>query len=201
MDKNGQLIHGPNTMEFFRNKIQDAISHKHVETSDMAEFYLVNLLDEYCASSSLFSVEGEGPVMKPLALLLKQAVESDSLKKKQHLKRLGDTALYVAGFFADYINKSIVSLDYYISMGGSAYGALAELTRQKAVSALYLELAIKFAILVDVLAEVAPWSQHLNNRRLIEIYARWLKNGDERLRQILEQEGIDTSGNLHMINP
>ena len=194
-------IHRASIAEFFRARIQDAKNDTGVDTSEMAEFYLVNLLDEYHESSKLFHVEGEGPVMKPLALLLKRAFEAEPLEQRKYLKRLGDTALYVAGFFTDYIHKSMVNLDYYIGMGGGAYGSLSNLVKQKHFQELYYELAIKFAALVNVLSEVAPWSQHIDNRQLVQIYARWLETGDEKLKEVLEREGIDTSDEQHSINP
>lgn len=183
-------IHHAGMSEFFRSRIKNAMDGMGVEASEMAEFYLVNLLGEYHESSKLFSLEGDGPVMKPLALLLKQAQEGDCRQQREYLKRLGDTALYVAGFFTDYIHRSLVSLDYYISMGGGAYGTLSTLARQKQFQELFYELAIKFAVFVDVLADVAPWSKHIDNRYLVRIYARWLESRDERLKEILEREGI-----------
>lgn len=189
------------TLEFFRGRVQDAIGHRGIETSEMAEFYLVNLLDEYHETSKFFAMEGDGPVMKPLAEILHEAQLADEAKKRQYLKRLGDTALYVSGFFADYIHKSLVNVDYYIGMGGSAYVSLSSMARQKALQELFYELAVKFNVLVDVLAEVAPWSKHVDNQRLVQIYARWLESGDERLKEILDREGIDTTEELHVINP
>jgi len=196
--QNGK-IHRINMMEFFRRRVQDGLEHHNIETSEMAEFYLVNLLEEYHEASKLFSMEGDGPVMQPLALMLKEAAEGDELKQRQSLKRLGDTALYVAGFFTDYIHRSLVNLDYYISMGGSAYGTLSSMSKQITMRDLFYELAIKFGALVGVLAEISPWSQHMDNRRLVQIYSNWLESGDERLKDILEREGIDTSEEQHEI--
>ncbi len=187
--------------EFFRSRIKKAMSEMGLDASEMAEFYLVNLLDEYHETSKLFFLEGDGPVMRPLALLLKKAQDGNYRQRQEYLKHLGDTALYVAGFFTDYVHRSLVNLDYYISMGGGAYGTLSSLVRQKQFQELFYELAIKFAPFVDVLAEVAPWSRHIDNRRLVQIYARWLKSGDARLKEILEREGIDTSDEQHAINP
>lgn len=189
------------TLEFFRGRVQDAIDHRGVETSETAEFYLVTLLDEYHEASKFFSMEGDGPVMKPLAQLLHEAHLADEARKRKYLKRLGDTALYVSGFFADYIHRSLVNREYYIGMGGSAYSSLSAISRQKAMQELFHELAVKFNLLVDILAEVAPWSKHIDNQRLVQIYARWLESGDERLKEILDREGIDTTEELHTITP
>jgi len=68
------------------------------------------------------------------------------------LKDLGDLSLYVAGFFAEFIERSLVDKSYYIAMGGSAYSDLSGLIgmqRQGEVFAkLYVELAQKFSELV-----------------------------------------------------
>lgn len=201
MHKNMGIVHRANTTEFFRSRIHAAISHSGSETSEMTEFYLVNLLDQYREVSKLFAEEGDGPVLKPLALILDEAQEADPLVKRACLKRLGDTALYVAGFFTDYVHQSLVNLNYYISMGGSAYGTLSTMQRKRAIQELYNELAVKFSFHVEILASVAPWSQHIDNQRLVRLYARWIESGDERLRAILKREGIDTDDEQHALNP
>lgn len=201
MKKNGEIIRRPNTKEFFRARIHNAISHSGIETSEMAEFYIVNLLDQYREVSKLFADEGDGPVMQPLVLMLEEAEHADAHARRMCLKKLGDTALYVAGFFTDHVHKSLVNLSYYISMGGSAYGTLSTIERKRAIQELYYELATKFSILVRVIADVAPWSQHIDNQQLVRLYSRWLESGDERLEAILKREGIDTEDEQHAINP
>jgi hypothetical protein len=193
MKKSEQRIHRINMKEFFRARVHDSLDHAGLDTSDMVEFYLVNLLDEYREAAKLFSVEGDGPIMKPLAILLKDAMEGDDVTRRKYLKKLGDTALYISGFFADYIHRSLVNMEYYISMGGSAYGSLSTLAKKQTLQELYYELALHFGNLVNVLAEISPWSQHLDNKRLVQIYALWLESGDERLEEILKREGIDTT--------
>ncbi len=185
--------------EFFRERVQGALTDLSIDASEMSEFYLVNLLHEYHDASKLFSMEGDGPVMEPLAILLKRALEGDLMERRRYLKRLGDTALYVAGFFSDYINRSLVDIDYYISMGGGAFGSLSNAVRQQQLKELYLEIALKFGAFVNVLTLVAPWAQHIDNRQLVQIYARWLMSGDERLKEVLEREGIDTSRDAEII--
>ena len=201
MKKERRIIRRPNTTEFFRARIHNAINHSGITTSEMAEFYIVNLLDQYREVSKLFADEGDGPVLQPLALMLEEAEQADALARRTCLKRLGDTALYVAGFFTDHVHKSLVNLNYYISMGGSAYGTLSAMERKKAIQELYYELATKFAVLVKVIADVSPWSQHIDNQQLVRVYARWLESGDERLEAILKREGIDTDDEQHAINP
>jgi hypothetical protein len=201
MKKERGIIRRANTAEFFRTRIHNAINHSGVETSEMAEFYIVNLLDQYREVSKLFADEGDGPVLKPLALILDEAERADALARRACLKKLGDTALYIAGFFTDHVHKSLVNLDYYISMGGTAYCTLSTLQRKRAIQELYYELATKFSALVRVIADVSPWSQHIDNQRLVRLYAMWLESGDERIEAILKREGIDTDDEQRVINP
>jgi len=201
MKRERGIIKRANTTEFFRSRIHNAINHSGIETSEMAEFYIVNLLDQYREVSKLFAEEGDGPLLKPLALMLEEAEGADVQAKRACLKKLGDTALYIAGFFTDHVHKSLVNLDYYISMGGSAYGTLSTLQRKRAIQELYYELATKFSVLVRVIADVSPWSQHIDNQRLVRLYEMWLETGDERLEAILKREGIDTDEEQHVINP
>ena len=43
----------------------------------------------------------------------------------RNLKQVGDTSLYVAGFFAESLTRSLVDVDYYVGLGQNAYAQLA----------------------------------------------------------------------------
>ena len=83
---------------------------------------------------------------------------NDALTRNLVLQRVGDTSLFVAGFFGDGFARKLVDVDYYIDMGGAAYGWLSEnvrgTVRGRAFSGVFAELARKFRDFVDVLAEI-----------------------------------------------
>ena len=70
------------------------------------------------------------------------------------LKEVGDTALYVVGFFAESLERSLVQADYYMGLGSAAYGELASRLGGSSVREVYEELASGFPAFVDVLGEV-----------------------------------------------
>ena len=80
-------------------------------------------------------------------------------ERVRQLKDVGDTSLYVSGFFADSLQRKLVDVDYYIQMGGAAYAswrASSAATRNSAVfGEVYDELGTKFPRFVDVFAEVS----------------------------------------------
>lgn len=105
--------------EFFRDCLIESAKSQHVELEEHVEFYLVKLLSSYLRSESDGS--HDDLIDKPLAIMLKEAVESPESSKMVKYKKLGDKALYLSGFFRDYFINKCFSQNYYISMGKNAY--------------------------------------------------------------------------------
>ena len=125
---------------------------------------------------------------EPLALILLRALQSDRRTRAASLRRLGDTALFVSGFFGDSLARTHVDVGYYISMGERAYGTLAE--TERGLDDLFGELASRFGQFVDLFAEIAELSDLRSNRGLIRLYERFLQTRDERVAQRLRDRGV-----------
>jgi hypothetical protein len=170
--------------EYFHEVVTEAIRNQGVDTSETAEYYLVNLLAAFAKSP----VDDE-----PLALKISAAVLASPDERMRQLKDVGDTSLYVSGFFADSLNRRLVDVDYYIEIGGRAYGELARqfrVYRNSEVGAVYVELHEKFPRFVDVLAEISEKSAMTSNQGVVQLYERWLRTGSERVAQRLRAQGV-----------
>lgn len=182
--------------EFFREKVTEAIANQRVDIGDEIEFYLVNLLCEFVSPVKLDTLNGELDALEtPLAIILKHALEAPPMQKLRIYKYLGDTSLYLAGFFQDYFNRKAYDIDYYISLGSQAYDNVSSIMRDQHAdrhfTAMYNDLARKFDNLVDVVAEVSQTpadQQKVVN--ILAVYDRWTRNNSERLRKLLEKSGI-----------
>ncbi|MBX3161346.1 MAG: hypothetical protein KF773_35615 [Deltaproteobacteria bacterium] len=170
--------------EFFHEVVTEALSTVDLDASEPAGWYLVNLLGEFTKTRL---------TDEPLGLKLAQPVES-SAERVRNLKEVGDTSLYVAGFFAESLNRSLVDIDYYVGLGQNAYAQLArQLGGGKSISDVYEELADKFPRFVDVLAAVrkrvaiAELGAVTDLTRLYEI---WLRTRDEWVEKKLKAAGI-----------
>jgi hypothetical protein len=166
--------------EFFQALVARAMQNQRIERSARAELYLANLLSAFSAAEPLTRGAEGRAVHAPLALKYKEAVEASSQEERfAHLRDLGDVALYVSGFFSDYVERRPVDLRYYLSMGEGAYASASGLAQRRAfgeeVAALFQELASKFARFVDVLAEVSEESQPRRNQDVLKLYERWQK--------------------------
>jgi hypothetical protein len=186
-----RILIGKTAHEWFREMVSGALVHRRMEIQEATEFYLVNLLAGFLAREKLFVEEEDGTVTaEPLALILLRALEADRRTRAARLRRLGDTALFVSGFFGDSIARSTVDVDYYIAMGERAYGTLAETERGPGLEDLYGELAGRFPQFVDLFAEIAELSDLRSNRGLVRLYERYLATRDARVGRLLRDRGV-----------
>lgn len=181
--------------EYFKELLGEARERQRVEVAEVTEFYLVNLLSEFLETERLFVREEDGTLQQePLALVLGRALEGQGAEQERALRRIGDTSLYLSGFFADALDRKVVDVRYYVSMGHLAYSTLARLldgrSRAATMAGLYTELALKFSAIVDVFNEVAERVALGSQQGLLRLYERFLKTGSSRLARLLAEQGM-----------
>src|SRR6202022_3336680 len=118
------ILSSQSIRDFFRDLLARAIENQRARVQPFTELYLVNLLHEFLASQALYVQADDGTWQQnPLAFLLKEALEEAGPARLRLLRRLGDTSLFISGFFPDSLARrsSLVDVDYYIAMGGRAY--------------------------------------------------------------------------------
>jgi hypothetical protein len=183
------ILVGKSAQEWFREVVADTLSQRRIKVQEVTEFYLVNLLASFLEKERLFVEDADGTVhVEPLALILLRAVEGDRRARARELRRLGDTALFVSGFFGDSLARSLVDVGYYIAMGERAYGSLAG--TERGLDGLFEELSARFGDFVDLFAEIAELSSLRSNRGLLRLYERFVLTRDERVAEKLRARGV-----------
>jgi hypothetical protein len=180
--------------EFFKSSVEAAMEKQGVAADDHTAYYVVNLLTLFARHESLYDGGKPGPGLQPIALLLAAAAETPERDVRNALlRRVGDTSLFVAGFLGDGFARKLVDIDYYIDMGGAAYGRLSDDvrgTRQgRAFGTVFAELAEKFRDFVDVLAEIRD-SGKADAIDVLRLYEVWLRTGSRRAARILREHGL-----------
>ncbi len=186
----GQRLVDETPMEFFREELTKALEHQKVATSVHTEFYLVNLLAGSLRAHELWSDE-PGASDLPLAILYGQALEAPPAERARLLRALGDTALFMSGFFADSLARNHADLKYYRSLGGHAYERLS--LRDELLGfgpEVYAELARRFPQFADVLSEVAETTHANASDSIPQLYERWLRTGSGPLARRLLELGV-----------
>ena len=187
-----------NLTEYFKDALHGALASQHLSVEDQTEHYVVNLLTLFSRSEALFDRTPEGPRLKPLVVVLSEALEARSTDdRNRSLQRLGDVSLFIAGFFAQSFARRLIDIDYHIAMGGRAYGVLAEsLARGKSrvLGSVFAELSVKFQPMVDALNELADSGHTHSDKDILRLYEIWLKTGSRRCYALLKRLGVDPTG-------
>jgi hypothetical protein len=188
-----RVIRVRNLQDYFRTSIDDVVERQQVDIDPHASHYVVNMLTLFSRSDELYQDDGDYYGLRPLALMLADAADAKSPEhRNQILQRIGDVALFVSGFFSDSLARRAVDIDYYINMGGNAYGSLSEEVRGtfrgNAVAHIYRELASKFQLLVDILNEIAEGPD--GNTDLIRTFEVWRRTGSRRAERLLREHGV-----------
>ena len=182
--------HAP--LEFFREQVAKAMEHQKVETSAFVQHYVVDLLGR-CVRADALPANEPGHDAMPLALLYLRALQAASHERARRLREMGDTALFLSGFFGDALVERIGDLRYYRRLGGDAYARLGR-ERSWLGSDVFSELAARFQELADVLSEVAEASRLNSSRSVLRLYERWAQTGSRRAARLLEEHGITPAG-------
>lgn len=190
MSSEAAILTETSVQEYFRELLGEARERQKVQVAEVTEYYLVNLLAQFTDVERLFDREPDGTLQQePLALILARALEAGRDEQVRALRKLGDTSLYVTGFFFDSLEKKLVDARYYMAMGNLAYSSLARVDGGP-LAGLYEELALKFGAIVDVLNEVSERLSLSSQQGVVRLYERFLKTGSARLAHILAEQGL-----------
>jgi len=176
-------------MEFFREQLTRAMEHQKISTSAFTEWYLVNLLAA-CVRGDALPASEPGYDETPLALLYVRAIQASRVERARLLRLLGDTALFVSGFFADSLHRHLVDLDYYRVLGGRAYARLSLEEGAVVTPGVFQELGDRFMEFADLLQEVSEASRVGTPTSIVKLYERWLETGSRRAASLLAAQGI-----------
>ena len=187
-----RLVHDETPMEYFKQLVEGALAHQRVQSSEHTTFYVVNLLAAFVCPQR----ETADALQEPLALRLARALQTGGARQREGLRQVGDVSLFLSGFFADSLTRKLVDVDYYITIGGYAYGYLSR-RDDDGCAPVFSELAEKFTRFVDVLSEVSDRSGTNSSTDLLRLYEKWLRTRSSRNGDLLLERGIVPNQSLN----
>lgn len=178
---------------FFNDAVRGAAATRGYDPDAPSAVYVAALLADYAKPDF-----GSDEVLRrPLVLLLREALEASGGERFRRLRGIGDHALYVSGFFADYLERRGVQRPYVHGLGRTAYTTLATMLRRAGGDAngpdVFGELAENFEELVALLSDVADAiyaSSVKNPRDVVGAYERWSRRGSHALGEVLVRWGV-----------
>jgi hypothetical protein len=169
---------------FFQDAVDRALRDRGIEVGVLTEHYLVQLLASY-ATQRIDDT--------PLALKWLGAFGASPRERRERLREVGDTSLFVSGFWSESLMRKLVDVDYYIGLGGSAYGELARTGpgwRRDPLGDVYGTLAENFARLVEALELVSRRLMPAGPQDVVKLYERWSQSGNGWAARRLAELGV-----------
>jgi hypothetical protein len=176
------LFRNESPREFFRELVESAMQNQRVSAHELTSFYVVNLLAGFVHADAHADDE-------PLGVRLARALQMADVAQRDNLRSVGDQSLFISGFFADSLNRSLVDVDYYIQLGELAYRSLAR-NGDRRFGDVFDELSDKFTTFVDVLGEVSERTSISSNADVLRLYEKWLRTRSRRSGDLLAARGI-----------
>lgn len=188
-ESNSVLI---STDDFFVEAVESAFVERRFSTFPSARSYLVKLLEYYVPAGNLFDeVDEQGrKTRSTLAETFLKAMNAEPHLRADMLKKMADRALYITGFFSDSLQRKVVDVDYYAEMGVSAYGVLADQSREDMTAKIYREYAAKFVAFSEILATISAQARIQDEANIMRLYETYAKTGSDFARERLLERGL-----------
>lgn len=168
----------------FHRLVTGAMRAEGVPSSEATEFYLVRLLVAFVRPAQPDLLD------PPLGPSLVAALQLPRPQRTDHLRRVGDTTLFLTGLFMERLERTLVGPRYYVALGRTAYAHLSQDCTNGALGDSYAELATRFLDFVRVLGVIAE--RHLFDRDadVLRLYKRWLATRGARDAAALVRRGV-----------
>ena len=182
--------------EYFTEVINEGMEKTKFYPSQMARFYLIEVMEQFLSSENLFEKKERTKDSEKklstgtLAEKLLTATNQRQGIRVNLLKRLGDTSLYISGFLGDSLKYKIVDIDYYADIGCVAYQRLSKVINDNSFQELYMEFATEFIKFMDLLTFFSHKSNLQTNTDLLRLYDRYIKTGSQLAKELLETNGL-----------
>jgi hypothetical protein len=190
---------------YFSQAIENTARQQGLNASDYAKAYVAGMMADFSHKERLFTPatdttqqERDDASIDSLTQLILEARATRG-GARDKLKRAGDLALFLTGFFHEWYNrKNAPSRKYHQDLGAMAYhrlsriskGAVAEPLVLLSVKDVYEELSDSFTRFAEVLCEISDRSHLLDDRGILRLYDRWLNSGNAYQARILREKGL-----------
>lgn len=157
--------------------------------SEESRVYLIQLLADFVSPSQLGDRTDTDPD-STVAEIFCAAVSAEGMRRLSLLKLAGDLSLFISGVLPDSLHRRPVGFGYYRQLGGTAYSTAASDCRSREAAQLFRELALEFALMVDVLNVVSEHCALSLRPDLLGFHQRWAELGSRRAERALRREGV-----------
>lgn len=162
-----------------KEEIIKVLDNNNIKISDDIFRYLLSLM----VNSILYPIDISITITDLYAL----SHQLDGCAKIDSFKKVGDTAIYLSGYFPEYVAKRF-GLEFYNHIGKISYDKAYSLSGD----IIYLELFNSYNNIVEIISEISEQKKIYNYKMLTETYVKWLSTKDPSLEKKLNKNGFLT---------
>lgn len=156
----GELVLESSLQCYFFDHLSNLNNKSSRPLSNETIFYSSLVMDKFGLAKEFFENSDGKFSQKVLGIKLMESMHMSREKRKRELKDIGDTALFLCGYFSDSLNRKLVDAKYYREIGQAAYAKLNSLVPSfYDVDSFYIQFSKNFlhvTFLMELLArEVA----------------------------------------------
>lgn len=183
------------THGFFQTVVDEAFQERRIEPRPQIKTYIVDVLKHYLVVENLYDHEDPSgkKTRKTMAEMYLSANQLSRRERAENLKKVGDSSLYISGFFSDSFQRKIIDVDYYVDMGKMAFESLAKDIEEDTFSKLFNDLSQQFLNLVDVLAVISQKAKMTDAENVLRMMDVYSKTGSHRIGETLAEKGYFNS--------
>ncbi|MFK7822573.1 MAG: hypothetical protein AB8G05_00325 [Oligoflexales bacterium] len=184
-------------LEFFRSELRKSLKQTRTQLDPESETYLVNFLANKAYPHKHDS--GTSHVLevleKPLALIFKKANEAQGSQKISLMQAVGDTSLFISGFFTEFFNQKSFSRSYYMDLGSSSYNIAANQIaghhpNYYLLMGIFSFLSNHFYRVAEIISDLADRLRTKDYEDIYAVHKLWETKQSEQLLKALKKEGI-----------
>lgn len=172
------IVTQPTSTAQWQCLVQEAAQVRECPLEDDLESYLVFLLIRFTSQPEIVETLFATDYLASMARLGRQRTEQ--------LRDVGDKCLLFSGLFPRRAQRKRVNVGYFVSMGQSAYGQIADSLKQETATT-YTRLAERFVGLMDVLQTMRELHQH-TAENAVELLQQWQQCGSQRALNLLQEK-------------
>ncbi len=125
MSQKDNLILESSLQSFFFDQLNDLNKKSSSPLPGETIYYSSLIMDRFGEAVEYFDVTEEGRVReKTLGVKLLETGSMSRTMQKRAYRDIGDTALFLCGYFSESLNKKIIDTSYYQEIGQIAYSRL-----------------------------------------------------------------------------
>lgn len=167
-EKKLEIVTVSDLKSFFYESLKEVNSGYHVPVRDETLIYSSDVLEKFSHSEEYFVTEDGKVREKILGQKLLSAANKPHSEQQVIYKDIGDTSLFLCGYFSESIGDKLLDISYYQKLGASAYSNLdSSGVSYLDIPAFYGLMAKSFGNLVDIIAVVASKDQSDPQKHLL----------------------------------